>query len=96
MTLKYDTLPSGVKGNKLFIAWWDGTQWLEIPGTIDPATQTVTAHVPHFTNFVVMGTETTSPLWALLTGIIITAIVVIGLLIYFLIVRRQHKKGEFD
>ena len=96
MTLKYDTLLSGVKGNTLFIAWWDGTQWLEIPGTIDPATQTVTAQVPHFTNFVVMGTETTSPLWALLTGIIITAIVVIGLLIYFLIVRRQHKKGEFD
>jgi len=96
MTLKYDTLPSGVKGNTLFIAWWDGTQWLEIPGTIDPATQTVTAQVPHFTDFVVMGIATTSPPWALLTGIIIAAIVAIGLLIYFLIVRRQHKKGEFD
>ena len=56
MTLKYDPakLPPGVSESTLYIAYWDGSQWQKLTSTVDTATKTVTALVPHFT---------TSPYW---------------------------------
>ena len=64
MTLKYDpaTLPSGVSESTLYIAYWDGSQWQKLPSTIDTVTRTVTALVPHFTDFSIFGqTSVTTP-----------------------------------
>ena len=95
MTLKYDTLPANLIGNTLFIAWWNGSQWLEIPSTIDPVNKTVTAQVSHFTDYVVMGKKltTSSPPWSLIINIGILVIFII-FIIFFLAWRRRKKQEE--
>jgi hypothetical protein len=95
MTLKYDTLPANIAGNTLFIAWWNGSQWLEIPSTIDPVNKTVTAQVSHFTDYVVMGKKltTNSPPWSLIISISILVIFII-FIIFFLAWRRRKKQEE--
>jgi hypothetical protein len=95
MTLKYDTLPANIIGNTLFIAWWNGSKWLEIPSTIDPVNKTVTAQVSHFTDYVVMGKKltTNSPPWSLIISIIILVIFII-FIIFFLAWRRRKKQEE--
>jgi len=57
LTIKYDSkaLPTGVAEDKLYIAYYDGTQWAAIPSTVDIATATVSAGVSHFSQFAVMG-----------------------------------------
>jgi hypothetical protein len=57
LTFKYDlaTLPPGVLEDKLYIAYWDGSQWQKLTSIVDTEDKTVTALVSHFTQFSVMG-----------------------------------------
>jgi hypothetical protein len=64
LILKYDpvTLPLGVSPDTLYISYWDGSQWQKLTSTIDTVADTVTALVPHFTDFAVIGqVVTTAP-----------------------------------
>jgi hypothetical protein len=64
LILKYDpvTLPLGVSPDTLYISYWDGSQWHKLTSTIDTVADTVTALVPHFTDFAVIGqVVTTAP-----------------------------------
>jgi hypothetical protein len=59
LTLQYDaaTVPEGVAENDLTIAYFDEEAgvWIELQGRVDTAASTVTARVPHFTTFAVVG-----------------------------------------
>lgn len=64
MTLKYDParLPPGMTESTLYIAFWDGTQWQKLTTTVNTTAKTVTARVPHFTDFAILGqVATTTP-----------------------------------
>ena len=108
MILKYDlaTLPLGMTDKTLYIAFWDGTQWHELTTTVNTTAKTVTALVPHFTDFAVLGqvatttpittptsthTPTSTPNWLLIIGIIVTVIVIV-LIILFLIARKRRSE----
>jgi uncharacterized membrane protein len=114
MILKYDlaNLEPGVSEKTLYIAYWDGTQWQKLASTVDTVNNTVTAQVPHFTDFAILGqiattTPITTPIstpittitpppapttqWPLIIGTIV-AIIVIGLIIFFLIARKRKNE----
>ena len=44
-------VPSGVREADLYIAWWDGSQWVKLIGTVNPAANTVSVQITHFTDF---------------------------------------------
>jgi hypothetical protein len=44
-------VPSGTQEADLYIAWWNGTAWVKLIGTVDPAANTVTVQITHFTSF---------------------------------------------
>ncbi|HEY83258.1 MAG TPA: hypothetical protein G4O01_08255 [Dehalococcoidia bacterium] len=59
MTLTYDEadIPKGINEESLFIAFWDENngQWVMLKGiTVDPAANTISSPVSHFTRFSVM------------------------------------------
>ena len=56
LTMKYNPaeLPPGVEPGDLTIAWWDGTEWVNLDSNIDPATNTIVAKVEHFTEFALL------------------------------------------
>ncbi|MFC1962787.1 helix-turn-helix domain-containing protein [Chloroflexota bacterium] len=58
ITFTYDpaSIPEGVSEESLTIAFWDVSTrtWVEIECTVDPATNTITARVSHFTLFTIM------------------------------------------
>ncbi|MFC2057088.1 beta strand repeat-containing protein [Chloroflexota bacterium] len=58
LTMYYDaeSLPEGISEDELYIAYWDGSQWLALESTVDTVTQTVYAEVSHFTQYAVLGT----------------------------------------
>jgi len=109
LTLKYDpaTLLSGVSPSTLYISYWDGLQWQKLTSTVDMVADTVTALVPHFTDFAVMGQTATAATttmaapsthtfvltWSLIIGIM-AVIVIVVLLIYFFIARRHTGKSR--
>jgi hypothetical protein len=109
LTLKYDpsTLLPGVSQDTLDIAYWDGSQWQKLTSTVDTVAHTVTALVPHFTDFGVIGqvvttstttmaapsTHTSVLTWSLIIGIM-AVIVIVVLLIYFFVARRHTGKSR--
>ncbi|MBI4303658.1 MAG: hypothetical protein HY665_04915 [Chloroflexi bacterium] len=56
LTFNPATLPAGTQVDRLFIAWWDASagKWEKLASTVDPATNTITAQVSHFTEFAVI------------------------------------------
>jgi len=58
LTIKYDTsqIPEGVAEKNLVVATFDSStsQWVELESTVDPANDTVTAKVSHFTAFTIL------------------------------------------
>ena len=58
LTIIYDaeSLPDGVSEEELYIAYWDGTQWVAVESTVDTEANTVSAELSHFTQFAVIGT----------------------------------------
>jgi hypothetical protein len=106
MTLKYDpaTLQPGVSPDTLYIAYWDGSQWQKLVSTIDTVNDTVTALVPHFTDFAVLAqatmTTTTMPTttsttphnrWWQIAVIVVMIVIVIALIVCLLFARRKKK-----
>ena len=57
LTITYDpeTLAAGVSEEELYLAYWDGSQWVALESTIDTTANTVTAEVSHFTQFALIG-----------------------------------------
>ncbi|MBI4266739.1 MAG: hypothetical protein HY668_00005 [Chloroflexi bacterium] len=53
-TYSPDKLPAGAIEDKLVIAFWDGSKWVNLESTIDKPVKTVTAGVSHFTVFALM------------------------------------------
>ena len=54
-----DTTPEGVNEQDLVLAYYDENagEWVELECTVDTATHTITASVPHFTTFAIIGNE---------------------------------------
>ncbi len=54
-----DAIPEGVDEEDLALAYYDNDddEWIELDGTIDPNTHTITASVSHFTTFAIVGSE---------------------------------------
>ncbi|KTB49353.1 hypothetical protein DEALK_02660 [Dehalogenimonas alkenigignens] len=44
-------LSGGVSESSLYIAWWNGTAWVQLTSTVDATAKTVTAAITHFTTF---------------------------------------------
>ncbi|QNT76193.1 beta strand repeat-containing protein [Dehalogenimonas etheniformans] len=44
-------IPAGARETDLYIAWWNGTQWVKLVGTVDATANTVSAQITHFTSF---------------------------------------------
>jgi hypothetical protein len=63
LTLNYvdGDIPSGASEQSLVIVFWNGTAWVEVPGTVDAAGNTVTAPITHFSLHAVMGTAPVPP-----------------------------------
>jgi hypothetical protein len=57
LTMEYDpaTLPEGMEESELYIAFWDGSQWMPLESTVDTVANVITAQVSHFTNFAIIG-----------------------------------------
>jgi len=55
LTFKYSEskISAGVAEENLVLAYWDKTagEWIELEGTVDPANNTITAEISHFTDF---------------------------------------------
>ncbi len=108
MTLKYDPakLPPGVSESTLYIAYWDGSRWQNLPSTVDTTNNTVTALVPHFTDIAVLGQVATTSLTTpsviaaatpttglsgwLITIIIVVVIIVIAAIIWLFVPHRRQ------
>lgn len=54
-----DAIPEGVDEEDLALAYYDNDddEWIELEGTVDPDTHTITASVSHFTTFAIVGNE---------------------------------------
>jgi hypothetical protein len=95
LTLKYNLkiIPSKVNQHTLFIAYWDGHQWQSLPSTVNTSAEMVTAQVPHFTDFALIGkpstASSTTPLF-----LIISIMILDGLLLFFFLapVHSEHVK----
>ncbi len=63
LTVNYteSDVPSGTSEADLYIAWWDGSQWVKLQSTVDTAANTVSAQVSHFTTFALMAKQTPPP-----------------------------------
>jgi hypothetical protein len=48
-------LPADVVEANLYIAYYDGTDWVILESTVDPSTKTVSARVSHFSTFSLLG-----------------------------------------
>jgi len=98
LTLKYDpaTLLSGVSPDALYIAYWDGSQWQKLTSTVDTATDTVTALVPHFTDFGVIGQVVTTtmpptgPSGWLIAVIVAMVLILIAVIVWLAVTRRRY------
>lgn len=63
LTIKYDaaSLPSDVTESNLYIAFWTGSVWSELPSSINTQDKTVSAPVSHLTVFAVLGRTGSQP-----------------------------------
>ena len=57
LTIEYDpaSLPEGVAEQDLYIAYWDGSNWLALTTTVDAGANTAEGKLSHFTTFAVIG-----------------------------------------
>ncbi|MCX6007181.1 MAG: putative Ig domain-containing protein [Chloroflexi bacterium] len=56
MTLTYVTpLPPGLAESGLYIAYWNGSDWIKLASTVNTAAKEVSASVSHFTIFAIRG-----------------------------------------
>ncbi len=57
LTMSYDpeALPEGISEDYLYIAYWDGAQWIALDSMVDSETNSVSVEVSHFTEFSVIG-----------------------------------------
>ena len=64
LTLSYDPLelPQSVEETELYIAYWDGTQWLPLESVVDTTTKTVSAKVSHFSQFALLYNMSLQPI----------------------------------
>jgi TolB protein len=60
LTATYDPqgLQEGVAADDLYIACWDGSQWIPMEATVNAEANTVSCQISHFTIFAVIGTIT--------------------------------------
>ncbi len=63
LTMSYtdDQIPAGTRETDLYIAWWDGAQWIKLEGTVDTAANTITVQVTHFTTFALLAPAAPPP-----------------------------------
>ena len=63
LTFKYDlaALPSGVTESNLYIGFWNGSSWTDLPYKVNTEAKTVTAQVSHFTIMALLGKVTSAP-----------------------------------
>ena len=66
LTLRFDpgTLPEGIQEDTLFVAYWDGSQWISLESNVDTSTHTVSAPLSHFSTYSLLGkfvTPTSTP-----------------------------------
>jgi len=62
LTFQYtEEMVKGLKESSLKLQYWDATakKWVEVAGTLNTATNTITAQVTHLTLFVIVGDKTT-------------------------------------
>jgi trimeric autotransporter adhesin len=55
-----DVAARGLNENTLRLAYWDGTRWVGMTGTVDKANNTVTVQADHFTVFALLGKQSTA------------------------------------
>ena len=63
LIMSYDpkTLPKGSLESDLYIAYWDGSQWVALVSVVDTNAHTVSAFIIDFTNFAVMSKLAPAP-----------------------------------
>ena len=49
-----EDLSLGTNENELYIAYWDGTEWIAVASTVNPETNIVTASLSHFTVYTII------------------------------------------
>jgi hypothetical protein len=54
MTFNKANIPAGIKASQLFLAFFDGSNWVKLDSLVDEATNTVAASVSHFTEFAII------------------------------------------
>lgn len=59
LTLSYDaeTMPAETRVDSLYIAYWDGSQWMALESTKDTASHTVSTKVSHFSQYALIGRQ---------------------------------------
>ncbi|MFC2043980.1 Ig-like domain-containing protein [Chloroflexota bacterium] len=63
LMVSYDpgAVPEGVDEAELYIAYWNGSEWLALESVVDTVNNTVRAEVSHFTQIAVMGAVEVTP-----------------------------------
>ncbi len=64
LTLSYEPeeLPEGVRGNDLYIAYHNGSEWSKLPyKRVDTNVHSVTTQIYHFTTFAILGPKKVTP-----------------------------------
>jgi hypothetical protein len=104
-----DTLAAGTNEDNLYIATWDGANWVRLPCTVDKISHVVTANISHFSIYVLIAPYTpvqTSVLPApahtssgsayiwWITGIVI--IIIVSIFFWFLAKRKKKKEEEVN
>jgi hypothetical protein len=54
-------LPPGVSESTLYMAYWNGSEWRSLPGTVDTRRKTISALLSHFSLFALMGKLAPTP-----------------------------------
>jgi hypothetical protein len=82
-------LPDGFGADDLDVAFFDtsGNQWVDLHGTVEAATTTVTGSVSHFTSFAILTRSDQGVNWLVLFGIL-AAELGLGLAGYLYVVKR--------
>jgi alpha-tubulin suppressor-like RCC1 family protein len=63
ITMSYDPkkLPQGASESELYIAYWDGSQWIALTSTVNTNAHTVSAAITHFSNYALMSKLAPAP-----------------------------------
>ncbi len=56
LTIKYNeqSLPASIDGDKITLAFWDGSSWETVDSILDASTNTLTAEISHFSQYAVL------------------------------------------